>query len=355
MTFPWFFNIVFLILSVRVDANWEPFDNLESALPPIQSGLSWTFYNESCPEIYKIVHDRLKVYLDADITQAAGLLRLHFHDCFVLGCDASVLLDGSASGPGEQSAIPNLTLRPEAFQIINNIKESLEAVCPTTVSCADIVALTARYSITMAGGPRYPVPLGRRDNPEFATQSVTLSNLPPPSDNVTALLSIFNDKGLNTTDLVALSGAHTIGRAHCASFSSRLEEPDPNLNTDLVDELLEICPTTNSTNFTNMDVNTPNRFDNKYYQGLVNKTGLFVSDSSLIQDARTNESVLSYYANESLFFWHFSLSMIKMGQLGILTGTEGEIRTNCSAPNNATTVQSIIISEADLEDTVASQ
>ena len=38
------------------------------------------------------------------------------------GCDASVLLDGSASGPSEQEAPPNLTLRPKAFEIIEDIK-----------------------------------------------------------------------------------------------------------------------------------------------------------------------------------------------------------------------------------------
>jgi len=31
-----------------------------------------------------------------------------------------------------------------------------------------------------------------------------------------------SDRSLDTADLVALSGAHTVGRAHCASFSDRL-------------------------------------------------------------------------------------------------------------------------------------
>lgn len=54
-----------------------------NALPSPVAGLSWTFYNSSCPSLETIVWQRMEVYLSADITQAAGLLRLHFHDCFV--------------------------------------------------------------------------------------------------------------------------------------------------------------------------------------------------------------------------------------------------------------------------------
>ncbi|XP_052205855.1 peroxidase 12-like [Diospyros lotus] len=65
----------------------------------IVSGFSWTFYESSCPKLEDIIQKRLNNVFDDDIGQAAGILRLHFHDCFVLGCDGSVLLDGSASGP----------------------------------------------------------------------------------------------------------------------------------------------------------------------------------------------------------------------------------------------------------------
>lgn len=49
----------------------------------IVDGLSWTFYNSSCPELESIVRTHLKTVFEKDIGQAAGLLRLHFHDCFV--------------------------------------------------------------------------------------------------------------------------------------------------------------------------------------------------------------------------------------------------------------------------------
>ncbi len=64
------------------------------------------------------------------------------------GCDGSVLLDPTASNQNpEKLATPNLTLR--GFTIIDQAKTALEAVCPQTVSCADIVALAAWDSVTL--------------------------------------------------------------------------------------------------------------------------------------------------------------------------------------------------------------
>ena len=89
--------------------------------PPVAQGLSFDFYKRSCPKAESIVRSFVQDAVRRDVGLAAGLLRLHFHDCFVQGCDASVLLDGSATGPGEKQAPPNLTLRLSAFKAINDI------------------------------------------------------------------------------------------------------------------------------------------------------------------------------------------------------------------------------------------
>lgn len=88
---PLIFNVVFwvwlLINNVHASRAFLYSDsNLYASppAPPLESGLSWSFYKNSCPELEVIVQESLKPYLEADITQAAGLLRLHFHDCFVL-------------------------------------------------------------------------------------------------------------------------------------------------------------------------------------------------------------------------------------------------------------------------------
>lgn len=305
------------------------------AKPPTAKGLSYTFYDSSCPKLESIIRTQLKKVFKKDISQAAGLLRLHFHDCFVQGCDGSVLLDGSASGPSEKDAPPNLTLKPEAFKIIEDLRRRLEKRCGRVVSCADITALAARDAVVLSGGPEYEVPLGRRDSENFATRNETLANLPPPSSNAGQILDSLATKNLDPTDVVALSGGHTIGISHCNSFADRLYPPtqDPIIEKTFAKNLRLTCPTTTTDNTTVLDLRTPNTFDNKYYVDLLNRQGLFNSDQDLYTDKRTKAIVTSFAVNQSLFFEKFVFAMLKMGQLSVLTGTQGEIRANCSARN----------------------
>ncbi|CAI9116484.1 OLC1v1017645C1 [Oldenlandia corymbosa var. corymbosa] len=301
---------------------------------PIQDGLSLSFYDSICPNLESIVRKRLKKVYKDDIGQAAGILRLHFHDCFVQGCDGSVLLDGSASGPSEKSAIPNLTLRARAFKIINDLRHRVHRECGRVVSCADLVALAARDAVAVTGGPDYKVPLGRRDGLNFATAQATLDNLVAPFANTTTVLAKLAVKNLDTTDAVALSGAHTIGIAHCTSFTDRLyPNQDPTMDKTFANNLKTTCPTANTNATTDMDIRSPNKFDNKYFVDLMNRQGLFTSDQDLYTDSRTRGIVKSFAVNQTLFFEKFVIGMLKMGQLGVLTGNNGEIRANCSVRN----------------------
>ncbi|GLJ44875.1 hypothetical protein SUGI_0944630 [Cryptomeria japonica] len=105
------------------------------------SALRRNFYKKSCPSAEATVELVVEKYIAKDRTLAALLLRMHFHDCFIRGCDGSVLLNSTTTNKAERDAIPNLRLR--GFEVIDDVKEELEKKCPGVVSCADILALVS--------------------------------------------------------------------------------------------------------------------------------------------------------------------------------------------------------------------
>lgn len=49
-------------------------------------GLSYNFYEQSCPQVEDIVRNAMRAVFIADPTAPSGLLRLMFHDCQVQVC-----------------------------------------------------------------------------------------------------------------------------------------------------------------------------------------------------------------------------------------------------------------------------
>ncbi|KAL2341526.1 hypothetical protein Fmac_009466 [Flemingia macrophylla] len=261
------------------------------------------FYKDTCPTLHSIVYKVIKKVSKTDPRMPASLVRLHFHDCFV------------------QTAVEN--------------------ACPGVVSCADILALAAEVSSVLANGPCWKVPLGRRDS-LTANRTLANQNLPAPFFNLTQLKAAFAAQGLNTTDLVALSGAHTFGRAQCTGFVGRLYnfsgtgKPDPTLNTTYLQQLRKICPNGGpGTTLANLDPTTPDEFDKNYYSNLQVKKGLLQSDQELFSTsgADTISIVNKFSSDQHAFFKSFKASMIKMSKIGVLTGKKGEIRKQCNFVN----------------------
>ncbi|KAJ7966799.1 Peroxidase [Quillaja saponaria] len=306
----------------------------------ISFGLSPDFYQFTCPQANNIVMSVLEKAITNEPRMAASLLRLHFHDCFVQGCDASVLLDDTAIIASEKKAGPNKN-SIRGFQVIDEIKSKLEEACPLTVSCADILSLAARGSAVLSGGPNWDLPLGRRDS-KTASLTGANQNIPPPNATLANLVKFFKRQGLDEVDLVALSGGHTIGVARCVTFKQRLynqngnNQPDETLEKSYYFGLKSVCPKTGGdNNISPLDFGSPAKFDNTYFKLIIWGKGLLFSDQVLLTGnvENTIELVKSYAEDEGLFFEQFAKSMIKMGNIKPLTGFKGEVRKNCHRVN----------------------
>lgn len=298
------------------------------------------YYDHSCPKAKEIVKSIVAKAFAREARIAASILRLHFHDCFVQGCDASLLLDSSGSIRSEKNSNPNKN-SARGFEVIDEIKSALEKECPQTVSCADILALAARDSTVITGGPSWEVPLGRKDS-RTASLSGSNNNIPAPNNTFQTILNRFQNQGLDIVDLVALSGSHTIGNSRCTSFRQRLYnqngngQPDKTLPQSFAAGLRNRCPRSGGdNNLFFLDYVSPTKFDNSYFKNLVGFKGLLNSDQVLLTENDASAALVKKYAdNSELFFEQFAKSMIKMGNISPLTGSNGEIRKTCRKINS---------------------
>ncbi|KAG5006066.1 hypothetical protein AAZX31_09G047400 [Glycine max] len=293
--------------------------------------LSFGYYRKTCPQFESILHNKVKEWILKDYTLAASLMRLHFHDCSVRGCDGSILLKHDGS---ERTAHASKTLR--GFEVVDDIKAELEKQCPKTVSCADILTAAARDATFELGGPYWAVPYGRKDGKVSIAKEADM--VPMGHENITSLIEFFQSRGMTVLDLVVLSGAHTIGRISCGSIQYRLYnyqgtgKPDPTLDPKYVNFLQSKCRW--ASEYVDLDATTPKTFDNVYYINLQKKMGLLSTDQLLYSDPRTSPLVSALIASHSVFEHQFAVSMGKLGIVDVLTDQdEGEIRTNCNFVN----------------------
>ncbi|GLT64572.1 hypothetical protein SLA2020_370570 [Shorea laevis] len=238
------------------------------------------FYDNTCPNALSTIRTAIITAVSRERRMAASLVRLHFHDCFVQGCDASILLKD-----GERNALQNKD-SARGYEVIDSAKAEVEKTCPGVVSCADILAVAARDASVAVGGPSWIVKLGRRD---ATTASSTLAEreLPTARDDLETLISLFSRKGLSARDMVALSGAHTLGQARCITFRDRIYNNESDIDAGFASTRKRRCPATDGDqNLAALDLVTPNSFDNNYFKNLIQKKGLLASDQILFMEGR---------------------------------------------------------------------
>ncbi|XVF35706.1 hypothetical protein REPUB_Repub18cG0169200 [Reevesia pubescens] len=271
-----------------------------------------------------MVSNTVRSASSADPTIPGKLLRLLFHDCFVEGCDASVLLQ--RNGTERNTSLGG-------FSVIDSAKRVLEIFCPETFSCADIIALAARDAVAIAGGPAFQIPTGRRDG-RISNAANVRHNIVDTSFTMNEMIKLFNSKGLSLDDLVTLSGAHTIGLAHCSAFSDRFQQDsngkltliDTSLDSTYAEEIMKKCPAdaSASNNTVNNDPETAFAFDNQYYSNLFAHKGLFQSDSVLLEDGRTRKQVEAFANDQESFFRSRGKSFLKLTTIEVKTMMKGK-------------------------------
>ncbi|KAK3043788.1 hypothetical protein RJ639_000487 [Escallonia herrerae] len=291
-----------------------------------QGQLKVGFYSKTCPSAESTVTSLVKEATSVNPRIPAVLLRLHFHDCFVEGCDGSILVD-NVEDP-ERKAFANQGL--DGFGEIETAKAQLEANCPGVVSCADIVALAARDAVNL-------VETGRRDG-RVCNESLA-AEIPDVNESIQVLKSKFMKKGLSDKELVLLSGAHTIGSTACFFMTTRLYNfngkniSDPSINPKFLEELKAKCPMNGDANLRiPLDNVSSQTFDARIFRHIRDGFAVIASDARLYDDNITKRIVDSYVGGSS-FLQDFPKAMVKMGQIGVKTGLMGEIRRKCNSFN----------------------
>ncbi|KAJ6682655.1 PEROXIDASE 72-RELATED [Salix koriyanagi] len=272
-----------------------------ASVAPLRPG----FYAETCPEAEFIVKDVMRRNMIREPRSAASVMRFQFHDCFVNGCDASMLLDDTPNMLGEKLSLSNI--------------DSL------------------RDAVVLSGGPDWEVRLGREDS-LTASQEDADNIMPSPRANASLLIDLFERFNLSVKDMVALSGSHSIGQARCFSIVFRLYnqsgsgKPDPTIEPKYKEKLNRLCPLGGDESVTGDLDATPTIFDNRYFKDLVAGRGFLNSDQTLYTFPETKKYVTLFSKDQRAFFNAFAEGMIKMGDLQ--SGRPGEIRSNCRIANS---------------------
>lgn len=311
------------------------------------------YYEKSCKGVENVVKYHVAKAIKANRKNGAALVRLIFHDCFVRGCDASVLLDPTPENPSTEKTAP-INIGLAAFELIDEIKAAVEERCPGTVSCSDILIYAAHdaSSLLSNGHVTFPVLAGRLDG-VHSHAAEAQQDLPDSTFTIAQLIHNFARKNFTVEELVILSGAHAVGVGHCSSLRARLTAPptqilpayrgllarkcaagpDPLVPNNIRDEdkaavaaaIPGFVPKLRKVN---------DFLDNSYYHNNLARIVTFNSDWELLTEKEALGHVKEYAENGTLWDEDFSDSLVKLSKLPMPHGSQGEIRKQCRYVNH---------------------
>ncbi|KAL0310719.1 UNVERIFIED_CONTAM: Peroxidase 42 [Sesamum angustifolium] len=127
---------------------------------------------------------------------------------------------------------------------------------------------------------------GRKSRADILEQ-----HLPDHNESMSVVLERFANIGIDTPGVVALLGAHSVGRTHCVKLVHRLYPAvDPALNPTHVEHMLHKCPDAipdpKAVQYVRNDRGTPMKLDNNYYRNILDNKGLLIVDHQLATDKR---------------------------------------------------------------------
>ncbi|XP_074312093.1 L-ascorbate peroxidase 2, cytosolic-like isoform X2 [Silene latifolia] len=188
---------------------------------------------------------------------------------------------GTIKNPQELSHQANNGL-DIAVRLLEPIKEQFPIL-----SYADFYQLAGVVAVQVTGGPEIPFHPGRLDNAESPPEG----RLPDAKKGSDHLREVFHRMGLSDKDIVALSGAHTLGRCH-----------------------------KERSGFEGAWTKNPLVFDNSYFKELISgeKDGLIQlpSDKALLDDPAFRPYVEKYAQDEDVFFADYAEAHLKLSELG---------------------------------------
>jgi len=238
------------------------------------------------------------------------LIRLSWHDAGVYstgkltgGCPNAVMRFTDA---GEGLFGANAGLPTVAVKLLADIAAKYAAV----ISNADLWALAANVAIKQMGGPEIPTRFGRVDATSSAESVASqVGRLPDGDKGSDHLREIFSPKGFSDREIVALSGAHTVGRCHAdrSGFDGPWTADPLKFDNSYFVDMLEKkwCP---------VKVESSGNPQFKAEDG--SGTMMLISDLALLEDEAFKAVVLEYAEDQAAFFRDFTAAWVKLQENG---------------------------------------